>query len=69
MARRTLLETRQYLLRGNAYYWAYRGLRYGHQRASAASQAASLVNSPGKSPRKSPNKSLTRPDLAAALLP
>jgi hypothetical protein len=61
MARRTLLETRQYLLRGNAYYWAYRGLRYGHQRANAASQAASLV--------KSPNKSLTRPDLAAALLP
>jgi len=69
MARRTLLETRQYLLRGNAYYWAYRGLRYGHQRANAASQAASLVKSPTKSPRKSPNKSLTRPDLAAALLP
>jgi hypothetical protein len=58
VARRTLLETRQYLLRGNAYYWAYRGLRYGHQRASAATQAASPVK-----------KTLTRPELAAALLP
>jgi len=58
VARRTLLETRQYLLRGNAYYWAYRGLRYGHERASATSQAAAPVK-----------KSLTRPELAAALLP
>jgi hypothetical protein len=30
-ARRTLLETRQYVLRGNAYYWAYRALRYGRE--------------------------------------
>jgi len=65
MARRTLLETRQYLLRGNAYYWAYRGLRYGHGKASEASQAAGLLKSPSKAPRKS----LTRPELAAALLP
>jgi len=65
VVRRTLLETRQYLLRGNAYYWAYRGLRYGHERASAAAQAASPV----KSPNKSPSRSLTRPALAAALLP
>ncbi|HSP68706.1 MAG TPA: LssY C-terminal domain-containing protein [Bryobacteraceae bacterium] len=55
MARRTLLETRQYLLRGNAYYWAYRGLRYGHQMANPASQPLT------------PNKSLTRPELAALL--
>jgi len=27
-ARRTVLETRHYLLRGNAYYWGYRALRY-----------------------------------------
>lgn len=58
MARRILLETRQYLLRGNAYYWAYRGLRYGHERAGAASPAAAAIE-----------KSLTRPELAAALLP
>ena len=41
-ARRTLLETRQYLLRGNAYYWAYRGLRYGHEMATSASQPSSF---------------------------
>ena len=58
MARRTLLETRQYLLRGNAYYWAYRGLRYGHQMANAASKPVTF---------KSPNKSLTRPELSALL--
>jgi hypothetical protein len=59
VVRRSLLETRQYLLRGNAYYWAYRGLRYGHQMASAASQAGI--------PTKSPNRSLTRPELSALL--
>lgn len=59
LARRTLLETRQYLLRGNAYYWAYRGLRYGHQMTNAASQPFS--------PGKSRNRSLARPQLAASL--
>jgi hypothetical protein len=28
VARRMLLESRQYLLRGNAYYWAYRAIRW-----------------------------------------
>jgi hypothetical protein len=28
LARRILLESRQYLLRGNAYYWAYRAIRW-----------------------------------------
>jgi LssY C-terminus len=59
MARRSLLETRQYLLRGNAYYWAYRGLRYGHQMANAASQPDAF--------NKAPNRSLTRPELAGLL--
>ena len=59
LARRTLLETRQYLLRGNAYYWAYRGLRYGHRMTNAASQPFS--------PGKSRNRSLARPQLAASL--
>jgi hypothetical protein len=57
VARRTLLETRQYLLRGNAYYWAYRGLRYGHRVASDA-QAFS--------PTKSPTPATLQP-LAASL--
>ncbi|MBI5086566.1 MAG: LssY C-terminal domain-containing protein [Acidobacteria bacterium] len=29
MARRVVLETRYYITRGNVYYWAYRGIRWG----------------------------------------
>lgn len=43
MLRRTILESRQYLLRGNGYYWAYRGLRSGPVRAFFAKPKTTLA--------------------------
>ena len=43
MLRRTILESRQYLLRGNGYYWAYRGLRSGPVRALFSKPKATLA--------------------------
>lgn len=36
MARRMVLEGRQYVLRGNIYYWGYRAIRWRHSRQTSA---------------------------------
>ena len=41
--RRTILESRHYLLRGNGYYWAYRGLRSRPVRALFAKPKVTLA--------------------------
>jgi hypothetical protein len=43
MLRRTILESRQYLLRGNGYYWAFRGLRSRPVRALFSKSATALA--------------------------
>ena len=36
MVRRMMLEGRQYVLRGNAYYWAYRAIAFRHSERKQA---------------------------------
>jgi hypothetical protein len=40
IARRFVLEGRNYLTRGNAYYWAYRGVRWSFTPKSSSSAAS-----------------------------